>query len=93
VAVQLIDVDVVARMIRAQVGDKLPSEEPIEATTEFDDLGVSSLDVSEVFFAIEDEVGIELDPVPASDATTVGGLVEVVNAQVCAAAPQLAEAT
>ncbi len=78
-------------MIRAQLGDKLPSGHPIEAITEFDEIGLASLDITEIFFAIEHTVGIELDPVPASDAKTVGGLVDVVNAQVHSTASELAE--
>jgi len=76
-----ISVDEVAAIVRAQLGDKLPADTALGPDSTLEDLGLASLDVTEVFFAIEELVGQELDPVPAGDAETLGQLVDVVNSQ------------
>jgi acyl carrier protein len=76
-----ISIDEAAAVVRAQLGKKLPSGSTLEPDVTLESLGLSSLDVTEVFFAIEELVGRELDPVAASDARTLGELVDLVNAQ------------
>lgn len=76
-----ISIDEVAAVVRAQLGKKLPAETVLEPDTTLEGLGLASLDVTEMFFAIEELVGRELDPVPAADAQTLGELVGLVNAQ------------
>jgi acyl carrier protein len=76
-----ISIDEAAAVVRAQLGKKLPAETVLEPGTTLDGLGLSSLDVTEMFFAIEELVGHELDPVPAADARTLGELLSVVNVQ------------
>jgi acyl carrier protein len=76
-----ISVDELATVVRAQLGNKLPSDTVLGPDVTLEGLGLASLDVAEIFFAIEDLVGRELDPVPAADAATLGDLVDLVNAQ------------
>lgn len=80
-----ISVDEVAEIVRAQLGDKLAAGTDLDGDAVLEELGLSSLDVTEAFFAIEERVGRELDPVPANDAKTIGALVAVVNAQLAGA--------
>jgi acyl carrier protein len=86
-----ISVDDVAGIVRTQLGGKLADGVVAHPDTDLDELGLSSLDLTETFVAIEELVGRELDPVPASDAKTLGALVAVVNAQL--AHPTTTEAT
>lgn len=69
----------VARLIRKQLGAKLDEGTAIGPETELEALGLSSLDQTEVFFAIEEFVGKELDPTAGADVETIGELVAVVN--------------
>jgi acyl carrier protein len=82
-----ISVDDVAGIIRAQVGDNLPANVALGPEAVLEDLGLSSLDVTEVFVSIEDLVERELDSVPVSDAKTLADLVAVVNEQLADAEP------
>jgi acyl carrier protein len=86
-----ISVDDVAGLVRAQVGDKLPADVVLGPDAVLEELGLSSLDVTEVFVSIEEIVERELDSVPASDARTLADLVAVVNEQLASAAPTTAE--
>jgi acyl carrier protein len=76
-----ISIEEVAAIVRSQLGNKLPADRDVGADATLESLGLSSLDVTEMFFAVEELVGRELDPVPAADAETLGQLLEVVNAQ------------
>jgi acyl carrier protein len=74
-----ITVDAVATLVRDQLGAKADASAQYGADDRLEDLGLSSLDQTEVFFAIEQQLGFELDPTRAADVKTLGGLVEVVN--------------
>jgi len=47
--------------------------------TTFEDLGVTSLELANFVFGLEDEFDVELDPSMAAEIKTVGDLVKVVN--------------
>jgi acyl carrier protein len=79
VATDRVTTEDVARLIRKQLGAKLDEGTNLGPETELDPLGLSSLDQTEVFFAIEEHVGKELDPTAAAEVETIGELVEVVN--------------
>lgn len=76
---QAISVADVAELARKQLGSKLAPDVHLDADSELEALGLSSLDVTEVFFGIEEQVGVELDPAAAADVKTIGDLVAVVN--------------
>ena len=76
----MLTVEDVSAMVRKQLGGKLASDTDIRAETELDELGLSSLQVSDIIFSIEEELSIEFDAADAADITTVGGLVELANA-------------
>ncbi len=69
----------VAGIVRAQLGGKLPHDAKVDAESTLKDLGLSSLDITEIYFTIEEQVGTELDPTAAADVKTLGELVDVVN--------------
>ena len=59
------------------LGAKRGQFEPIEAATPLVELNLDSLDVAELFMAIEDYAGVELDPDTAPGLQTVGDLVRL----------------
>ena len=56
------------------LGAKRRDFEPVEADTSLAELCLDSLDVAELFMAIEDHAELELDPDSASSLETVGDL-------------------
>lgn len=74
-----ITVDEVSGFVAAQLGKRRPAGAQFDADTSMEAVGLSSLDVTEIYFEIEERVGIELDPAAASDVKTIGDLVDVVN--------------
>jgi len=88
-----ISVEDVAGIVRAQAGDKLPADVGLGPGAVLGELGLSSLDITEVFVSIEELVERELDAVPASDAKTLADLVAVVNQQLADIEPTTAEPT
>ncbi len=56
------------------LASKRPQFESVEARTPLAALQLDSLDVAEVFMALEDHAGVELDPDSARTFETVGDL-------------------
>lgn len=75
----MITVDEVAALIRREMRGKLPAETIIDENTSMDDLGLSSLQVAEIVFTLEEEHEVEFDPARAADAKTLGDLVALGN--------------
>ena len=88
-----ISVDDVAGIIRAQVGDTLPADAALGPDAVLEELGLSSLDVTELFVSIEELLERELDAVPAAAAKTLAELVAVVDRQLAGAPPSVAPAS
>ena len=51
----------------------------IEEDSEFADLGLSSLQIADLVYGLEDSLDIVLDPAKAADVRTVGDLVALAN--------------
>jgi acyl carrier protein len=75
----VITVDEVAGLIRREMRGKLPEGTIIDESTSMDDLGLSSLQVAEIVFTLEEDHEIEFDPARAADAKTLGDLVALGN--------------
>lgn len=75
----MITVDDMATLIRQEMRGKLPKDVQIDESTRLDELGLSSLQVSEIVFTLEDEHGVEFDPAKAADAQTLGDLLAIGN--------------
>ncbi|HEV3360916.1 MAG TPA: acyl carrier protein [Pseudonocardiaceae bacterium] len=75
----MITVDEVAGLIRREMRGKLPEGTIIDESTSMDDLGLSSLQVAEIVFTLEEDHEIEFDPARAADAKTLGDLVALGN--------------
>ena len=59
------------------LGSKRHRFEPVEARTPLASLQLDSLDVAEVFMALEDHAGVELDPDSALTFEIVGDLARI----------------
>ncbi|MPZ79422.1 MAG: acyl carrier protein [Actinophytocola sp.] len=75
----MITIDEMAGLIRQEMRGKLPKDVRIDESTRLDELGLSSLQVSEIVFTLEDEHGVEFDPAKAADAQTLGELLALGN--------------
>lgn len=75
----MITLDEVTDLIKQEMRGRFPEDTALDASTEMGDLGLSSLQVSEIVFSIEDEYEIEFDPARVADARTLGALVDLGN--------------
>ena len=75
----MVTVDEVAGLIRKESRRKLPDETVLDANTVLDDLGMSSLEIAEVVFSLEEEYDIEFDESKAADVKTIGDVVALAN--------------
>jgi acyl carrier protein len=69
----------VFEMVRKQLGGKLPANVTIGPMSNLDELGLSSLQVSDIIFTIEEALGIEFDVAEAAEVSTIAELVELAN--------------
>ncbi len=75
----MITVDEVAQLIRKTMRGKLPADAVLDENTSLKDLGLSSLQVSEIVFELEEEHEVEFDAASAANATTLGDVVALAN--------------
>jgi acyl carrier protein len=75
----MITVEDVCELIRKRQGGKVRADLELNGDTVFDDLGLSSLQIADIVYTIEDRLGIEFDPAWAADVKTVGDLVNLAN--------------
>jgi acyl carrier protein len=74
----VITVDTVAALIRKKLRGRAAGI-TLDANTEFDSVGLSSLQIADIVYTIEDDAEIELDPSRAADVKTIGDLVVLVE--------------
>jgi len=77
----VINVAMVCDLIVKKLGSKA-STLTLDADTVLDSVGLSSLQIADIVYTIEDQAGIELDPRQAANVRTVGDVVDLVNATV-----------
>jgi acyl carrier protein len=73
-------------LVRRELRGKLATDKVIDENTRLDDLGLSSLQVSEVIFTLEEDYGFEFDAAKAADARTVGEVLALANESLAQAA-------
>jgi acyl carrier protein len=78
------------RLMRSVVAAKVEGRD-LSASTRFADLGLTSLDLVELLFAVEEHLGMELEPIGDSDPTTLGELLNQTNEMVARAAAEGAQ--
>lgn len=75
----MITVEEVADLIRKERRGKLPEGLVLGEDTSLEEIGLSSLQVSEIVFTLEEEHEIEFDAAKAADVKTIGQLVALGN--------------
>lgn len=75
----MVTIDEVERLIRERMRGKLPADTPVGADTVLKDLGLSSLQLSDIVFSLEETYDVEFDASKAANVKTVGHMVAVAN--------------
>ena len=75
----MITIDEVSCLIRQELRGKLADDLTLGRDTRLEDLGLSSLQVSEIVFTLEEEHEVEFDEAKAADAKTLGDVVDLAN--------------
>lgn len=83
----MITLEEVERRIREQLRGKLPADATINESTTLEELGLSSLQTSDIVFGLEEDFNVEFDAAKAADAKTLGQLIQVANEAFDAAQP------
>jgi acyl carrier protein len=75
----MVELDDIAVLVRREMRGKLPSDVALGADTKLADIGLSSLQISEIVFTLEEEHEVEFDPARAADIKTLGDVVALAN--------------
>ncbi len=75
----MVTVEEVCDLISKKLGSKAGKFELGESTA-FDEVGLSSLQIADIVYTIEDDHDIEFDPSKAASVKTVGDLVRLAEA-------------
>ncbi len=78
----MITIEDVAVLVRRELRGKLPADRVLDESSRLDELGLSSLQVSEVIFSLEEDHGVEFDPAQAADVQTLGDVVRLANSPI-----------
>jgi acyl carrier protein len=75
----LITLEEVVALIVHETRGKVGQGRVIDADTNLKDLGLSSLQIAEIVFTLEEKHEVEFDPARAADAVSLGDLVALGN--------------
>lgn len=75
----MISLDEVADLVRRELRKKLPEDAVLEESTQVADLGLSSLQLSDIVFTLEERHDVEFDAARASEIKTLGDVVALAN--------------
>jgi acyl carrier protein len=75
----LITFDELAELIRREMRGEFPKDVVLTEDTSLDDLGLSSLQIAEIVFTLEERIGTEFDPAKAASVKTIGKMIELTN--------------
>jgi acyl carrier protein len=75
----MVTVDDVSDLILQKLRGRLPDGMTLAADTRLEDLALSSLQLADVVFMLEEDNAIELDVARVADAVTLGDLTAVAN--------------
>jgi acyl carrier protein len=80
----VVTIDDVISRVRREMRGKLPADVELGPDTGLADLGMSSLQVSEVVFSLEEDHGFEFDAARAAELKTIGEVVALANESLAA---------
>ena len=83
----MITLEEVADLVRRELRRKLPDDAVLTEGTEVADLGLSSLQLSDIVFTLEERHDVEFDPARAAEIKTLGDVVAVANEAITAQTP------
>ncbi|MGW3964188.1 phosphopantetheine-binding protein [Amycolatopsis sp. NPDC005003] len=75
----MITAEDVARLVRAQLRGRARTDVRLAADTELEQAGLSSLQLAEVVFTLEEEYRVQFDTSRAAGVRTIGDLVSLAN--------------
>jgi acyl carrier protein len=75
----MLTIEDVANAIRRELRGKLPDDTSLDEGTYLEDLALSSLQIAEIVFTLEEENGVEFDTARAANMKTLGDLVTLAN--------------
>jgi acyl carrier protein len=75
----MITAEDVAQLVRAQLRGRARTDVALAADTELEQVGLSSLQLAEVVFTLEEKYEIRFDAARAANVRTIGDLVSVAN--------------
>lgn len=81
----MITIDEVTELVRREIRGKVPADLTLDEDTKLADIGLSSLQIAEIVFTLEEEHEVEFDPSRAADAVTLGDVVALGNEAIKAA--------
>ena len=84
--VSVITLDDVVALVRRELRRKLPEDFELTGETQLEDVGLSSLQVAEIVFTLEEEHEVEFDTSRAADVKTLADVVAVANEAIAAQA-------
>lgn len=82
----MITLDDVVALVRRELRRKLPEDFELTGETRLEDVGLSSLQVAEIVFTLEEEHEVEFDTSRAADVKTLADVVAVANEAIAAQA-------
>lgn len=89
----MITINDVADLVRRELRGKMPADATLGEQTRLTDLGLSSLQVAEIVFTLEEDHGVEFDEARAADVDTLGDVVGLVNDSLAASGQAVASET
>lgn len=75
----MITLDEVVTLIKREARGKINNETVIDVNTRMADLGLSSLQIAEIVFTLEETHEVEFDPARAANAKNLGDLIALGN--------------
>lgn len=75
----MITIEEIRDRVQAELRGKLPDGIAIDESTVIQNLGLSSLQISEIVFGLEEDHEVEFDAALAADAKTLGDLLVIAN--------------
>jgi acyl carrier protein len=75
----MVTIEEIAVLIAGKLRGRLPAGTTLDASTRIEDLPLSSLQLADVVFKLEEDHGIELDAGRAADIKTLGELTALAN--------------
>jgi acyl carrier protein len=80
----LITLDEIVTLIRREARGKINDGTVIDVDTTMEDLGLSSLQIADIVFTLEEAHEIEFDPARAANAKSLGDLIALGNEELSA---------